>query len=123
MTKEISFLDPLAHPPKEAQYRWWKVRTIINIIEIPRPADSQPARYPDESELDADPANTPRRHDLAVLNQWRNVAAHQGTTLPPGGPLTLASLQVWRVSCDGLATALDGIMYNPLRRILRRKPW
>jgi hypothetical protein len=74
-------------------------------------------------ELDADPANAPRRHDLAALNRWRNVAAHQGTTLPPGGPLALASLQAWRVSCDGLATSLDGIMYNQLRRILRRKPW
>ena len=83
ITKESSFPDPLAHPPREGQNRWWKVRTIINIIEIPRPADSQPARYPDGSELDADPANTPRRHDLAVLNLWRNVAAHQGTTLPP----------------------------------------
>jgi hypothetical protein len=61
-------------------------------------------------ELDADPANTPRRQHLAVLNQWRNVAAHQGTTLPPGGPLTLASVQAWRSSCDGLAASLDGIV-------------
>ena len=73
--------------------------------------------------LNADPANAPRRQHLAALNQWRNVAAHQGTTLPAGGPLTLPMLQAWRSSCDGLATSLDGIMYNQLRRILRRKPW
>jgi hypothetical protein len=74
-------------------------------------------------ELNADPANVPRRQDLAALNQWRNVAAHQGTTLPPGGPLSLAALQAWRASCNGLAISLDGIVYNQLRRILKRKPW
>ena len=75
------------------------------------------------SEINTEPANAPRLQHLAALNQWRNVAAHQGTTLPAGGPLTLPTLQAWRGSCDGLATSLDGIMYNQLRKILRRKPW
>lgn len=76
-----------------------------------------------KANLDADPANVPRRQHLALLNQWRNVAAHQGTKLPAGGPLTLGSLRIWRVSCDELATALDKIMYDELRRILKRQPW
>lgn len=75
------------------------------------------------AEINADPANTLRRQHLALLNQWRNVAAHQGTPLPIGGPLILARLHEWQRSCDGLATSLDGIMYNQLRRMLRRKPW
>ena len=38
--------------------------------------------------LAGDPANALRLQHLAILNQWRNVAAHQGTVLPyPGGPL------------------------------------
>ena len=74
-------------------------------------------------EINMDPANAARRQHLAALNQWRNVAAHQGTTLPAGGPLTLPTLQEWRKSCDGLATSMDAIVYNQLRIILRRKPW
>jgi hypothetical protein len=75
-----------------------------------------------KAELDADPANAARLQDLAALNTWRNVAAHQGTNLPPG-PFDLPSLRAWHTSCDGLATALDAIMYNQLRRLLRRAPW
>ena len=74
-------------------------------------------------DLAADPANGPRLVHLDALNKWRNVAAHQGTTLPAGIPLTLGSVQAWRTSCDGLATSLDGILYNELRTILRRVPW
>jgi hypothetical protein len=80
-------------------------------------------RFSLRTALAADPANPPRLHDLAALNTWRNVAAHQGTALPPGGPLNLPSLQAWRNSCDGLAASLDGIMYNQLRKLLRRTPW
>jgi hypothetical protein len=80
-------------------------------------------RFNLKTALAADPANALRRQHLAALNQWRNVAAHQGTTLPPGGPLILATLRVWRQSCDGLATSLDGIMYNQPRKLLRRNPW
>jgi hypothetical protein len=71
----------------------------------------------------ADPANVLRLTHLAELNRWRNVAGHHGeipTDLPA---LTLPLLQAWRISCDGLATSLDEIMYNRLRRILRRAPW
>jgi hypothetical protein len=32
-------------------------------------------------------------------------------------------IQGWRNSCGALAKALDKIMYNPLRRRLRRQPW
>ncbi len=74
-------------------------------------------------ELAADPVNALRLQHLAALNKWRNVAAHRSTTLPPGVPLTLASVQTWQVACDELAAALDGIVYNKLRKRLRRKPW
>jgi hypothetical protein len=71
----------------------------------------------------ADPANPPRVTHLGELNRWRNVAAHHGT-IPPGlPPLSLPLLQGWRTSCDGLATSLDDIMYNELRKIPRRAPW
>jgi hypothetical protein len=72
-------------------------------------------------DLTADPANHLRLRHLSDLNRWRNVAAHQGI-VPPGG-LSLADVQGWRNSCDGLAASLDGILYNQLRRILRRNPW
>jgi hypothetical protein len=74
-------------------------------------------------DLRADPTNVSRLDDLSALNKWRNVEAHQGTTLPIGVPLDLPSLRSWRTSCDGLATSLDVILYNQLRRILRRAPW
>ncbi len=74
-------------------------------------------------DLRVDPANRPRLDDLSALNKWRNVAAHQGTTVPAGISLDLPSLRTWRTSCDGLASSLDGILYNQLRRILRRSPW
>jgi hypothetical protein len=70
----------------------------------------------------ADPANQARLANLSRLNDWRNVAAHQGN-LPTGAPLSLLLLQAWRNSCDGLATSLDQITYNVVRRILRRSPW
>ncbi len=70
----------------------------------------------------ADPANAGHISNLARLNKWRNVAAHHGT-IPVGVPLDLHSLQDWRTSCDGLAASLDQIMYNSLKRILRRAPW
>jgi len=71
----------------------------------------------------ADPANPARLADLALLNAWRNIAAHQGRPRPTAGPLTLPLVQRWRTSCDGLASSLDGIMYNELLRILKRRPW
>jgi hypothetical protein len=74
-------------------------------------------------DLAVDPANVRRLADLAALNEWRNVAAHQGTKVPAGIPLDLPSLRVWRASCDGLATSLDAILYNQLRKIFRRAPW
>jgi hypothetical protein len=80
-------------------------------------------RFGFDLDLTADPANRPRLDALSALNKWRNVAAHQGTTVPAGIPLALPSLRTWRTSCDGLATSLDAIVYNQLRRILRRAPW
>jgi hypothetical protein len=70
----------------------------------------------------ADPANQARLDNLAALNRWRNVAAHH-STVPVGAPLTFPLLRAWRISCDGLATSLDEIMYNEVWRILRRAPW
>jgi hypothetical protein len=71
----------------------------------------------------ADPANPARLTELGLLSAWRNVAAHHGT-IPTNLPaLSLPLLRRWRNSCDGLATSLHAIMYNELRRILRRVPW
>jgi hypothetical protein len=44
-------------------------------------------------ELAKDPFNAFRIQHLSALNQWRNVAAHQGTVQPPGIALTFANLQ------------------------------
>jgi hypothetical protein len=71
----------------------------------------------------ADQANVARLTGLGLLNRWRNVAAHHGVVPAGLPPLSLPLLQSWRQSCDGLATSLDAIMYNVLRRILRRAPW
>ena len=68
----------------------------------------------------ADPANPLRLEHLAKLNEWRNVAAHQGTPTATAGPLTHVLVAIWHTSCEGLVNSLDGIMYNQLRRILRR---
>jgi adenosine deaminase len=70
----------------------------------------------------ADPANHARLAHLKRLNEWRNIAAHHGVVPPPGIP-TLALVQAWRISCGGLATSLDGIMYNQLRTTLNKRPW
>jgi hypothetical protein len=71
----------------------------------------------------ADPANAARLAHLAKLNEWRNLAAHQGTPTATVAPLTHALIVTWHTSCDGLVSSLDGIMYNQLKRILRRAPW
>lgn len=70
-----------------------------------------------------DPSNIQRLTDLQTLNKWRNFAAHSGNPPSGGTVLNLTNLRRWRSSCDGLAIALDGIMYTELRRILRRSPW
>ena len=70
----------------------------------------------------SDPANYARLAELKLPNKWRNIVAHHGT-VPPGGLPFLPAIQAWRNSCDGLATSLDGIMYNRLRNLLRRQPW
>jgi hypothetical protein len=69
-----------------------------------------------------DPANNARLSALGDLNDWRNIAAHHGV-VPPSGLPTLTTIQIWRISCDGLATSLHDILYNHLRSILRRQPW
>lgn len=69
-----------------------------------------------------DPANAARLHHLKEMNLWRNIAAHQ-SVVPPGGLPSLSELRAWVGPCDGLATSLDGIIYNQLRRILRRSSW
>jgi hypothetical protein len=71
----------------------------------------------------ADPANHQRLQSLSHLNAWRNVAAHHDPVLPTSIALTLPNLRIWQSACDGLARSLDGVMYNQLRRLLRRAPW
>jgi len=71
-------------------------------------------------------ANGPRLTHLGQLQAWRNRAVHQGTSPLGGGvpqALTLAIIQAWRSSCDGLATSLDDIMYNQLSAVLGKAPW
>jgi hypothetical protein len=70
----------------------------------------------------ADPLNPARLTDLDLLNKWRNAAAHHATP-PTGAPVSLQALQGWRTSCDGLSISLDAILYNELRKILKRAPW
>lgn len=69
-----------------------------------------------------DPANHARLAHLKQLNRWRNIAAHHGI-VPPEGLPPLTTVQDWKNSCNGLATSLDDILYNQLRRTLRRSPW
>jgi hypothetical protein len=69
-----------------------------------------------------DPANHGRLRELERLNRWRNVAAHHGV-VPPGGLPSLADLRGWQDSFDGLATCLDGILYNQPRIALGVEPW
>ncbi len=56
----------------------------------------------------ADPGNPVRLQHLNELNRWRNIAAHQGV-VPPTGLPSLADLQDWKDSCNGLARSLDGM--------------
>ncbi|MBX9623769.1 MAG: hypothetical protein K2X82_08135 [Gemmataceae bacterium] len=73
-------------------------------------------------DLAADPANAVRLQHLAELNRWRNIYAHAGQ-LPTTPPPTPATARGWIGSCDGLAVSLDRLVYNELRKLLRRKPW
>jgi hypothetical protein len=70
----------------------------------------------------ADPGNPARLQDLSELSKWRNIVAHHGT-VPPSGLPSFTDLQDWTNSCNGLAVSLDGVMFDQLRRILRRAPW
>lgn len=74
----------------------------------------------------AAPGNPQRVTHLGHLNYWRNAVAHQKAAPPPAGVpavLTLADIQAWRASCDGLATSLDDTMRQELTRILGATPW
>jgi hypothetical protein len=74
----------------------------------------------------ATPGNPLRVTHLGHLNYWRNHVAHQKATPPPTGVpavLTLADVQAWRASCDGLAASLADIMWQELTRILGAAPW
>ncbi len=76
-----------------------------------------------KAEADKDPTSKMWLPHLDQLNKWRNVVAHHGS--PPSGlpPLALPLVQGWRPSCDRIVEFLDGMMYNHLRRLMRRKPW
>ena len=71
----------------------------------------------------ADPVNNPPRlTQLAKLNHSRNVVAHHGH-VPAGGIPGLPTIHDWRSSCEGIATSLDGTMYNQLFGLLKKRPW
>ncbi len=74
----------------------------------------------------AQPSGWQQVTDLGHLNDWRNKAAHQGRQPLGGGVptiLTLPIVRVWKTSCDGLATSLDGIMRAELLRMMGVAPW
>jgi hypothetical protein len=74
----------------------------------------------------ADPGNRARITHVGHMNYWRNAAAHQKASPPPAGVpavLSLADIQAWRASCDGLSKSLDDIMRKELIRILGAAPW
>ena len=74
--------------------------------------------------LASDPANPLRITHLDHLNSWRNYAAHHQVSTPTvGGPFVVATVQVWRLSCDGLAAELDRVMYNQLQQLTGVAPW
>lgn len=75
-------------------------------------------------DIHADPLNALHVTHFGHLNKWRNAAAHKKANPPVGvPPLTLAAVQGWRNSCDGLAKWFDAIMYKELRRIIGTVPW
>ena len=77
-------------------------------------------RFAFQLDFGNDPANGPRVTHLGHLNKWRNAVAHQKASAPAGiPPLSLVDVQAWWGSCDGLATWLEGIMYNRVAKI----PW
>jgi hypothetical protein len=46
------------------------------------------------------------------------------TSMPvQGGPFTVVTMQIWKSDCDGLATELDGIIYNQLQVLTGVAPW
>ncbi len=81
-------------------------------------------RFAVSLDFDSDLANGARVTHLGQLNKWRNAIAHQNPSPPAGAlPLTLTAVQQWRVSCDGLATWLDDMMYRAMFRIINVAPW
>ncbi|AMV24006.1 hypothetical protein VT84_06395 [Gemmata sp. SH-PL17] len=72
----------------------------------------------------ANPANKAHVRLIHYMNEWRNYAAHQNVSRPTVGlPFTVATVVGWRNSCNALATALDGIMYNQLHTLTGAHPW
>ncbi len=69
-----------------------------------------------------DPANHVRLARLSLMNTWRNIAAHHAAVLPTGLP-AVADVRDWQAACDGLAASLDRVVYDELRKLLRRAPW
>lgn len=70
----------------------------------------------------ADPANHVRLARLNLMNTWRNIAAHH-TPVPPSGLPSVADVRDWQTACYGLAESLDRVVYDGLRKLLRRAPW
>lgn len=61
---------------------------------------------------------------LGHMNAWRNTVAHGNPVAPPhGGPLSLASVRMWRAACDNLAGALEVVMYHHLSAKTGAPPW
>jgi hypothetical protein len=73
------------------------------------------------------PPNAARKAELEELNEWRNAIAHQDfapSMLTAGVPhLTLAQVQKWRRSCDGLARSFDEVLRVYLQGLLGVAPW
>ena len=76
--------------------------------------------------LAIDPSHAARRHQIAMLNTWRNAIAHHDyDPVQLGGTTTLTLVQVrdWRIDCDAFAVTFDIVLRNHLQATTGALPW
>ena len=77
------------------------IANLRAVIGIAPPADSHKAK-------------------LKLMNECRNKCAHGESAIPE---LLLPNIQGWRDSCDWLASRLNAVVYDKLRKSFRSDPW
>lgn len=73
-----------------------------------------------------DKRNPSRQASLMLLNEWRNVVAHQDfDAVRLGGSVTARLQQVkqWRSACHALAHSFDKVMYHYTLGVTGSAPW